>query len=114
MAVRCSVAFAAAPLPPFEDEIADVVLTESPSAVVVTATLNVQLPPAGIVAPLRLIWPVPTVAVIVPPPHEPLTPAGAIVIPAGGVGERDPVERDPVVLDIEARLDVPPTLIVEA
>ena len=72
-------------LPPLDDEIGDVVLTESPAVVVRTLTVKTQLPLAGIVAPLRLTWPLPSTAVIVPPPHVPLRPPVEIVIPAGSV-----------------------------
>jgi hypothetical protein len=47
-----------------------------PDAVPVTFTLKVQEPLAATVAPLRLIVLDPAVAVMVPPPHEPVSPLG--------------------------------------
>lgn len=50
----------------------------------VTFTENVQFEPVGSVAPERLIAEVPAVAVMVPPPHEPVSPFGvATVKPTG-------------------------------
>jgi hypothetical protein len=57
-----------------------------PAAVPVTLTENVQLELAAIVPPLRLITFVPCVAVMVPAPHEPVSPFGVETTrPAGRV-----------------------------
>lgn len=56
----------------------------TPMVVPVTFTENVQFPLAGNVAPERLTDPAPTVAVIAPPPQEPVSPFGvATTMPAG-------------------------------
>jgi hypothetical protein len=47
-----------------------------PAVVPVTSTAKVHDAPAASVAPDRLIVPEPAVAVIVPPPHDPLSPFG--------------------------------------
>ena len=52
------------------------------------------VPPEARLAPLRLTWPGPSTAVIVPPPHVPLRPPGRNRHPRRQrVGEPDPVER---------------------
>src|SRR5437868_2285262 len=65
----------------------------APATVPVTCTLNVHEPLAGIVAPDRLAAIEPPVAVIVPPPQEPVTvlefettsPAGKVSVKATAV-----------------------------
>jgi hypothetical protein len=58
------------------DVIALVVLIKAPATVPTTFTVKVQEVPAGRVAPERPILPKPAVAVIVPPPQEPVRPLG--------------------------------------
>lgn len=59
-----------------------VTLDATPGVPPKTETLNVQDPPAGIVAPVRLIKDRPEAALIVPPPQFPIT-APATVSPKG-------------------------------
>ena len=75
------------PVPPSVEVTLPVVLFCVPAAMPVTLTENVQLELfAASVAPLRLITFVPCVAVIVPPPQEPVRPFGVeITRPAGSV-----------------------------
>ena len=81
-----SVALAVLPVPPLVEETAKVVLVLSPGLVPVTLIENVQEAPAARVAPVRLALPLPGVAVMVPPPHEPVRPLGvATKSPAGNV-----------------------------
>src|SRR5258705_13810774 len=64
--------------------IAPVVLFFTPWLVPLTLTPNVHEPFAGNAAPLKLIVPLPAVAGIVPPAHEPVRPfGGAPTAPAG-------------------------------
>ena len=63
-----------------------VTLFWTPAAVPVTFTEKEQFAPAASAAPERLTTPVPAVAVIVPPPQDPLNPLGVeTVSPAGSV-----------------------------
>src|SRR5262245_25307202 len=79
-----SVAPAVLPVPPLVEVTADVVLVLLPAVVPVTLIENVQLVFAARVAPERLTLPLPAVAVMVPPPHEPVRPLGvATESPAG-------------------------------
>jgi hypothetical protein len=74
------------PVPPSVEVTFPVVLFCVPAAMPVTLTENVQLELAARVAPLRLIVFVFCVAVIVPPPQEPVRPFGVeITRPAGSV-----------------------------
>jgi hypothetical protein len=74
------------PLPPSVEVTLPVVLFCVPAAIPVTLIENVQLVFAARVAPLRLITFVPCVAMIVPPPQEPVRPLGVeITRPAGSV-----------------------------
>jgi len=74
------------PVPPSVEVTALVVLFCVPAAIPVTLTENVQLALAARVAPLRLMVFVPWVAVIVPPPQEPVRPFGVETTrPAGSV-----------------------------
>src|SRR5579883_1747817 len=91
--ITCEVTFVAprkiradAGLPemPWSELTIDVVLSLVPGAVAVTFTVNVQYAPAARLAADSVIVPVPEVAVIVPPPQEPVTPLGvATVRPVG-------------------------------
>src|SRR5262249_11778304 len=74
------------PVPPSVDVTLPVVLFCWPAAVPVTLMAKVQEELAASVAPDRLITLVPCVAVMVPPPQEPLKPLGvATTRPAGSV-----------------------------
>jgi hypothetical protein len=74
------------PVPPSVEVTGPVVLFCVPAAIPVTLTENVQLALAARVAPLRLMVFVPCVAVIVPPPQEPVRPFGVeMTSPAGSV-----------------------------
>src|SRR5689334_6629663 len=64
------------PVPPSVEVTAPDVLLWTPAVVPVTFTANVHDPPAGSVPPDRLMVPEPAVAVIVPAPHEPVSPFG--------------------------------------
>ena len=71
------------PVPRF-DVTAFVVLFLMPAVVPMTFTLNVQDTPAASAAPVKLTVPVPAVAVIEPPPHDPVRLLGvATTTPAG-------------------------------
>ena len=77
-----------APVPTSVEVIAFVVLSFVPAVVPLTATVKVQDDPAAgevvSVPPDRLTLLLPAVAMIVPAPHEPVTPGvGAITNPAG-------------------------------
>ena len=86
------------PVPPSVDVMFPVVLFCVPAAMPVTLTENVQLALAARVAPLRLIAFVPWVAVIVPPPQEPVRPFGVeITRPAGNVSLK-PTPVNPAVV----------------
>lgn len=75
-ATTTMLAEAAPPVPPSFDVTALVVLFLVPALVPVTFTLKVQEALAARLAPDRLITLVFCVAVIVPPPHEPVRPLG--------------------------------------
>jgi hypothetical protein len=75
-AVTVMVAVAVLAVPPSVEVNAPDVLFLTPAVVPVTFTANVHDPLAASVAPDKLMVPVPCVAVIVPPPHEPLSPFG--------------------------------------
>ena len=79
-----TLAEAVLPVPPSVEVTLPVVLFCRPAAMPVTFTENVQELFAARVAPERLITFVPCVAVIIPPPHEPVSPFGVeITRPAG-------------------------------
>lgn len=85
-ATTVMLAEAAGPLPPSLELTALVVLFCTPAAVPVTLTLKVQELLAVSVAPDKLITLVFCVAVMVPLPHEPVSPLGVETIrPAGRV-----------------------------
>ena len=69
-------AVAVLPVPPFVDVTAPVVLVTSMGSVPLTFTLNVQEPFMAMPAPDKLTKFAPEVAVIVPPPHDPVRFAG--------------------------------------
>jgi len=65
---------------------ADVVFVCTPIAIPDTFTENVQLAPAAKVAPVKLMLFEAGTALIVPPPHEPISPFGVETIsPPGNV-----------------------------
>ena len=64
------------PVPPLVEVIAPVVFRKVPAALAVTLTAKVHEPLAGILPPVKLIPPEPAPAVIVPLPHEPVSPFG--------------------------------------
>src|SRR5215470_3582224 len=85
-ATTLMLAEAVPPVPPSVELTFPVVLFCSPAAVPVTFTEKVQELLAARVAPDRLITFVPAVAVIVPPPQEPVRPFGVETTrPAGSV-----------------------------
>jgi len=85
-ATTLTLAEAVPPVPPSVDVTLPVVLFCVPAAMPVTFTANVQELLAAKVAPDRLITFVFCVAVIVPPPQEPVSPFGVeITRPAGSV-----------------------------
>src|SRR5262249_47184951 len=80
-----------APVPPFADETAPVVLLNDPTAVPVTFTENVQFAFAASVALLRLMLFVPAPAVMVPPPQLPESPFGVNTRRPAGRPSENPV-----------------------
>src|SRR5262245_35253664 len=91
-------ALAVLPVPPLVDVTGPVVLVSRPVVVAVTLTENVQLVLGARVAPERLTLPLPAVAVMVPPPHDPDSPLGvATTSPAGnGSLNATPVSAKPL------------------
>src|SRR6478672_9869926 len=87
------------PVPPSVEVTLPVVLFCVPAAMPVTFTEKVQELLAAIVPPLRLITLVPAVAVIVPPPQEPVRPFGVETTrPAGRVSLKPTPVSDVLVL----------------
>jgi hypothetical protein len=85
-ATTLTLAEAVPPVPPSVEDTLPVVLFFVPAVVPVTFTLNVQVPPAAIVPPERLIVPEPATAVTVPLPQAPVRPFGVETTrPAGKV-----------------------------
>lgn len=88
-ATTISEADAVPPVPPSVDVTFPVVLFCCPAAMPVTFIEKVHEVLCARVAPERLITFVPCVAVMVPPPQEPVRPLGvAITSPAGRVSEK--------------------------
>ncbi len=84
-----TLAVAGTPEPPCVEVTALVVLFWTPAAVPVTFALKEQEEPAGRVAPVRVIAPLPCVAVMVPPPHAPVRAFGLeMTRPAGSVSAK--------------------------
>ena len=101
-AITTMLAEAVDPVPPSVEVTAPVVLFWRPAAVPLTVTENVQGALAARVAPVRLTTPVPAVAVMVPPPQDPLSPLGeAIASPAGSVSLKPTPESATVVFMFE-------------
>ena len=73
-----------------------VVFTFAPAVVPVTFTLNVQEEFAASVPPLRLTTPVPCVAVIVPPPQDPVSPFGVETTKPEGRVSLNPMPVNPL------------------
>src|SRR5215470_1449871 len=113
-----SVAVATLPFPPSIEVTAEVVLFFRPAVVPVTLTWNVHTLFAASVAPDSLTPPLPAVAVMVPPPHDPLRPLGvATTRPAGRLSVKPTPVREaaPLGLAMVKLSDVvPPTGMVEA
>jgi hypothetical protein len=85
-ATTATLADAVPPVPPSVDVTLPLVLFCVPAAVPLTLMLKLQEVLAASVAPDRLIALLPATAVIVPPPHEPVSPFGvATTRPAGSV-----------------------------
>src|SRR5262245_9064895 len=104
------------PFPPLV-EVTCTLLFFIPADVPWTFTLKLQELLAARVAPLRLIVPDPAVAVMVPPPHEPVSPLGvATTRPAGRLS----VNATPVsavvsgLVIVKVRLVLPPTAMADA
>src|SRR5262249_54103728 len=96
-ATTVRLADAVVPVPSFVEAMALVVLLYAPALLTTTFTLNVHEPPAASVAPESDTLPDPAVAVIVPPPHDPVNPFGeATVMPDGS----ESVNANPVA-DVE-------------
>jgi len=112
-ATTTSVAVAVPPVPPLVEVTAPVVLTSVPAAMPVTFTEKVHDALAANVAPLRLTLVDPAVAVIVPPPHEPVRPLGVLTTrPEGSVSLKAIPDRDTVEFGFDAvkvRLVDPPS-----
>jgi hypothetical protein len=72
------------PVPASFEVMAPVVFVNAPSVVAFTLTENVQEPLAASVAPERLTLDEPAVAVIVPAPHDPVSPLGVATTSAVG------------------------------
>jgi hypothetical protein len=87
-----------------------------PADVAVTLTLNVQEALAARVAPLKLTVPEPAVAIIVPPPHDPVSPFGVeTTSPAGKVSVNAMLVAELVesgFIMVKLRIVLPPTVIV--
>ena len=84
--VTVRLADAVPPVPPSVEVTLPVVLFLIPAVVAVTFTEKVHEVEAARLAPVRLMTPVACVAVIVPPPQEPVRPFGVeITRPAGSV-----------------------------
>ena len=78
--------------------IAEVVLALLPAVIPVTFTVKVQDAPAARVAPVKLTVPDPAVAVMVPPPQEPVSPFGVDTTrPAGSVSMNSMLVTETVV-----------------
>jgi len=85
-AITLMLAEAVPPVPPCVEVTLPVVLFCVPAAIPVTLTAKVQEVLDAKVAPVRLMTPVPCVAVIVPPPQDPVRPLGVeTTSPAGNV-----------------------------
>jgi hypothetical protein len=87
---------AALPLPKL-DVTADVVFGAVPADTPVTFTLNAQLVFGAKLAPDRLMVLVPAVAVIAPPPHEPVRPFGVDITNWPGKSSVNPIVLSVVV-----------------
>jgi len=104
-----------APVPPFVDDTAPVVLFLTPAVAPVTVRVKVQLPPPAIVAPLSVIRLLPVTVNV--PPHW-LEPAlFGVVSPGGKVSVNPtPVNATPEfgLVIVKLRLVVPPTAMFAA
>ncbi len=81
-----TLAVAVLPVPAFDDVTAPVVFTKFPPVLAVTFIMNVHEALTATLPPARLTLFEPAVAVMVPPPHEPVNPLGvATTSPEGNV-----------------------------
>jgi hypothetical protein len=88
------------PVPPFADVTAPVVLLCDPAVVPVTFTEKLQEEEAASVAADKITLAVPCVAVMAPPPQDPVRPLGvATMRPEGNVSEKPtPVSDEPALV----------------
>jgi hypothetical protein len=111
-------ALAVPPAPPLVELTAPVMLFWVPACVPVTLMLNWHWELAAMVAPVRLMLPVPVVAVMVPPPQEPVKPLGVVTVkPAGSVSVNPtPVSELPAfgLVIVNVKLVDPPVGMVAA
>src|ERR1700724_1346367 len=95
-------ALAVPPVPPWVELMAPVVLFCVPAAMPVTLTVKLHGVTPARVAPERLTVPEPAVAVIVPPPHEPVSPLGVeTTSPEGSVSVNPIPLRDVPLFGLE-------------
>jgi hypothetical protein len=101
------------PVPPSVEVTAPVVLLLVPAVEPVTVTEKVQEAPAANVAPERLREPDAAVAVMVPPPQEPVSPLGVdMTRPEGKVSVKaTPLSEEPALglVTVKLRVVVAPT-----
>src|SRR5262249_40150498 len=97
-ALTVTEAVAVLPVPPLVDVTGPVTLVSRPVVVPITLTENVQLVLGAKVAPARLTLPLPAVAVMVPPPHDPDSPLGVATTRTAGSGSLNatPVSAKPL------------------
>ena len=112
-----TLAEAALPAPLSLDVTALVVLFLTPAVVPVTLIVKVQVAFAANVAPARLADPDPAVAVIVPPPQEPVSPFAVATVRPAGIVSVNPTPVNGVLLGlvmVNVRLVLPPTATLAA
>jgi hypothetical protein len=116
-AITLKLAVAGLPVPPSLDATLPVVLFCAPAVVPVTLTENVHEPFPDKLAPDRLIVLVPCVAVMVPPPQEPVNPLGFEIARPEGRVSLNPTPVTPallVFLTVNDKLVLPPVSGIEA
>lgn len=93
----------------------DVVLELGPSTLLVTGTVTVQLPVAGMVSPviLRDVSPAPKLLPPAPAHVPPAGPATETVMPLGNVSMKDPAIGEPLAFArVKVMVEVPPEAMV--